>query len=114
MDLTGGVAGRGLVTRLVLVTELSVENGLAVRPVGGDAVLQAGGFEIPTGRGPFGRIVGSLPGRAAIGQAVPSAVEVAPRAPLHTLVVLGHVQVDIAPIPQRPYDLGAALGKCLV
>ena len=114
MDLVCRMARPRFVSRLVLVAELGVENRLATRPVFGDAVLQARSLEIPTGRRPLRWIVDTLPGRTAISQATTSVVEVAPGAPLHSLVVLRHVQVHFAAFPQRPNDLGPALGKPLV
>src|SRR5262245_31993067 len=83
-------------------------------PVGGDAVLHSCGFEIPTGRRPLHRIVDSLPFRVVIGQAMASTVEVAPSAPLHSLVVLCHVHIHLAPVPQGPDDLWPMLSEFLV
>src|SRR5262249_9797973 len=85
---------------------------LATGPVLGNAVLHAGSFEVPAGIGPPRRIIDILPLRRMVCQAAP-AVEVAPRAPLHALVILSHVQIHRAAFPERPDDLRTTLCKSL-
>src|SRR5262249_13506822 len=63
MDLVGLIGHPRSVSRLELIAELGVENGLAARPVFGDAILQARALEIPAGRRPLRWILHTLPGR---------------------------------------------------
>src|SRR5262249_5564167 len=90
-----------------------VHHRLAMGPILGDAVFHAGAFEVPAGIGPPRRIVDSLPVRQMVRQPV-SAVEVAPRAPLHAFVILSRIQIHRATIPQGPDDLRTTLGKSLI
>src|SRR5262249_7084449 len=84
--------------RLELISKLRVHHRLAMGPILGDAVFHAGAFEVPAGIGPPRRKVDTLPVRQMVRQAV-SAVEVAPRPPLHAFVILSHIQIHRATIP---------------
>src|SRR5262245_59342027 len=114
MNLACSIVASRFVSRLVLVTKFGVQNGSTARPIGGDAILQAGRFEVPTGRSPLHRVIGSLPVGGIIRESPTAAVKTAPGARLHALVVLRHVQIHLAILPQRPDDLRWTLGEAAI